>query len=57
MPTVGAQPQQLCDKTHTHFNWNGVNKIKTKNKEKTMQKKRKRKYFRRKNASTIEKLG
>lgn len=38
MPTVGAQPQQLCDKTHTHFNWNGVNKIKTKNKEKTMQK-------------------
>lgn len=37
MPTVGAQPQQLCDKTHTHFNWNGVNKIKTKKKTKKKQ--------------------
>lgn len=42
MPTVGAQPQQLCDKTHTHFNWNGVNKIKTKKTKKKQCKKSER---------------
>lgn len=57
MPTVGAQPQQLCDKTHTHFNWNGVNKIKIRKQRKNNVKKTKRKYFHRKNATTIEKLG
>lgn len=32
----GGQPQQLCDKIHTHFNWNGVNKaIKQKNMQKS----------------------
>lgn len=46
MATVGGgQPQQLCDKIHTHFNWNGANKaIKQENMQKS------RKYFQWKNA-------